>query len=70
MVMRTILLTILITTGAQGILEFAYDYDFCNCPDLPENLELKSSTINMNDLAKAKGLDITAEPNFSNCSGL
>ena len=50
-------------TSAQGILEFAYDYDFCNCPDLPENIELKSSSIDMVDLAKAKGLDITAEPN-------
>jgi len=50
-------------TSTQGILEFAYNYDYCNCPDLPENIELKSSSIDMGDLAKAKGLDITAEPN-------
>ncbi|MBC8489252.1 MAG: T9SS type A sorting domain-containing protein [Bacteroidetes bacterium] len=50
-------------TSAQGILEFAYDYDYCNCPNLPENIQLKSSTIDMGDLAKAKGLDIIAEPN-------
>lgn len=50
-------------TSAQGILEFAYNYDYCNCPDLPENIELKSSSIDMGNLAKAKGLDISAEPN-------
>jgi hypothetical protein len=50
-------------TSAQGILEFAYGYHYCNCPDLPENIQLKSSTIDMENLARAKGLDITAEPN-------
>nr|NQU91133.1 T9SS type A sorting domain-containing protein [Bacteroidota bacterium] len=50
-------------TSAQGILEFAYGYDYCNCPDLPENIQLKSSTIDMGDMAKARGLEISSEPN-------
>ena len=50
-------------TSAQGILEFAYGYNYCNCPVLPENIQLKSSTIDMENLAKAKGLEISAEPN-------
>ena len=51
-------------TLAQGVLEFAYDYDYCNCPDLPEGIGLKSSSgIDMDKLAQAMGLDIVAEPN-------
>jgi len=51
-------------TSAQGLLEFAYGYDYCNCPDLPEGIGLKSSnSIDMDKLAQAKGLDINVEPN-------
>jgi len=50
-------------TSARGMLEFAYAYDYCNCPNLPENIQLKSATIDMGDLAKAKGLVVSAEPN-------
>jgi len=50
-------------TSAQGILEFAYGYNYCNCPDLPENIQLKSGVIDMGDLARAKGLAINSEPN-------
>ena len=51
-------------TSAQGILEFAYNQDFCNCPDLPEGIGLKSSSgIDMDKLAQARGLDIVVEPN-------
>jgi len=51
-------------SSAQGLLEFAYGYDYCNCPDLPEGIELKSSnSIDLDKLAQAKGLDITVEPN-------
>jgi len=53
-------------TSARGMLEFAYAYDYCNCPDLPENIQLKSATIDMGDMARAKGLVITAEPNPAN----
>lgn len=49
--------------SAQGILEFAYGYDFCNCPDLPSNIQLKSTTIDMDDFAKARGLEVSVEPN-------
>jgi hypothetical protein len=52
-------------TQAKGILEFAYGYDYCNCPDLPEGISLKSSsaTIDLDKLAQARGLDINVEPN-------
>ncbi|MBI9039706.1 MAG: T9SS type A sorting domain-containing protein [Bacteroidales bacterium] len=53
-------------TSAQSILEFAYAYHFCNCPELPENIQLKSNSIDMDKLAKAKGLDINTEPNPAN----
>jgi hypothetical protein len=49
--------------SAQGILEFAYGYDFYNCPDLPSDIQLKSAIINMDDLAKARGLKVSVEPN-------
>jgi len=50
-------------SSAQNLLEFAFGYDYCNCPDLPENIQLKSSAIDMGDMARAKGLEISSEPN-------
>jgi len=52
-------------TSAQCLLEFAYGYDYCNCPDLPEGIGLKSSnaTIDLDKLAQVRGLDINVEPN-------
>ena len=50
-------------SSAQNLLEFAYNYNYCNCPDLPENIQLKSGAINMSDLARANGLEISSEPN-------
>ena len=47
---------------ALGILQFAYDYEYCNCPDLPENIQLKDSKVDKDMLAKAMGLEITANP--------
>lgn len=49
--------------SAKGILEFAYGYNFCNCPDLPSGIQLKSGTIDMQDFAKARGLEVSADPN-------
>ncbi len=50
-------------TSAQSLLEFAYGYDYCNCPDLPGNIPLKNSAINMGDMARARGLELSSEPN-------
>lgn len=50
-------------TSARGILEFAFGYEFCDCPSMPGPIELKSITVNYNNLIKANGLIVSAEPN-------
>jgi len=54
------------TAGAQakGILEFAYGHHFCNCLNVSDATGSKSSgMINLEDFAKAYGLEVTSEPN-------
>ena len=50
-------------TQARGILEHAYDYNYCNCPELSDTAAYKNQGINWSDFEKLSGIDITAEPN-------
>jgi hypothetical protein len=52
--------------SAQGMLEYAYGYEYCNCPSLPDSIGLKSSNLVNNDMIQAAGLDISAKPNPAN----
>jgi len=54
------------TAGAQakGILEFAYDYHYCNCLNVSDSTGFKSSgIIHPEDFARAYGVEISTEPN-------
>lgn len=52
-------------TIAQGMLQYAYGEVYCNCPGLPENIQLKSTSteIDKDNFAKAMGLEISVDPN-------
>lgn len=50
---------------AKGILEFAYGYHYCDCPQLPEIAGLKNSKIITDNGINDFGLLITAQPNPS-----
>lgn len=50
-------------TGAQNILEFAYGYEYCNCPDLSDLSGLKSSAINMGAYGQLYGASVSVQPN-------
>jgi hypothetical protein len=49
--------------SARGILEFAYGYHYCDCPELPEIAGLKNSKIINDNGINNFGLLITAQPN-------
>jgi len=49
--------------NARGILEFAYGYHYCDCPELPEIAGLKSSKIDTDLVGNNFGLEINAKPN-------
>lgn len=49
--------------NARGILEFAYGYHYCDCPELPEIAGLKSSKVNTDKVNNDFGLEIDAKPN-------
>ena len=53
------------TAGAQarGILEYAYGYNYCNCPELIDTSAYKNQGINWTNFEKLSGIEITAEPN-------
>jgi hypothetical protein len=49
--------------GTRGILEFAYGYHYCDCPELPEIAGLKNSKIDTDNVDNNFGLEIDVKPN-------
>jgi len=50
-------------TQSRSILEYAYGYNYCNCPGLSDTAAYKSQSNNWSDFEKLLGIDITAKPN-------
>jgi len=55
--------TIIAKEQARNILEFAYDYYYCNCQYISDTTVMKSSGTFNQDMGKDMGLNITAKPN-------
>ncbi len=53
-------------TYAKNILKAAYNYQYVNCPCLEGTAGHKRSTVNMNDLNRVSGIDISVKPNPAN----
>lgn len=52
---------------SERMLEFAYGHHFCNCLNVSDSVGYKSSGMtNLEDFAKAYGLEIRTEPNPAN----
>jgi hypothetical protein len=50
-------------TMARGILEYAYDYHYCDCLSVTDSIGLKSSHIIFEDYENLSGIDISIKPN-------
>jgi len=48
---------------ARSILEYAYGYNYFNCPNINDTAGYKSSNFNMEDFTRAYGIEITVKPN-------
>ena len=50
-------------TQARNILEFAYGYNYCNCPEISDSTGLKSRSVNFDSYRLMSGISLTVEPN-------
>lgn len=50
-------------TKARSILEYAYNYNYCNCLDLSDTSAYKNENNNWSNFDKLSSVEITAQPN-------